>query len=213
VTKKLLALLIVPMLGCAASPERVYDRTKDKVVKIGMMIEKQTKHGLLKGEGICSGSFIDSDGTVLTCAHCFEHEDIKKIFVKMDNGKVSPAFVHVIDKEHDLALLTTLFYHTPYFKLGEDVKRGQEVMAFGSGFGMQHSMNVGYVSNLIVAGLSYVFHSAFILPGNSGGPLVDLHGRLVGVNEASLMMNFLVPAAGYYLAIDLETIKTFLEAH
>jgi serine protease Do len=208
--KKLAVLLLVPMLGCAASPERVYLNTKDKVVKIGMMMERKTAKGTTKGEGICSGVFIDDMGTVLTCAHCLSHIEITKIFVKTDDGQVSRAIPAIIDKKRDLALLVTLFTNTPYMKLGKEVVRGQEVVSFGSGFGLQHTMTVGYVSNLINEGLSYIFHSAFILPGNSGGPLVDLHGKLVGLNEASLMMNFLVPAAGYYIAIDLPVIKAFL---
>ena len=209
--KKLLALLIVPILGCAASPEKVYTHTKDKVVKIGMILDKANKEGKLEHwKGSCSGAFISHSGLVLTCAHCFSDPGITKIFIKTDDGRVSQGFVLKIDTKQDLALVQSFFLYTPYFDLGKEVIRGQKVMSFGSSLGMQHTMTVGYVSNLSTDGLQYIFHTAFILPGNSGGPLVDEHGHLVGVNEANLMLNFLVPAAGYYLAIDLPVVKAFL---
>lgn len=202
--KRLISLvLLLPTLACASRPETVYENSKDKVVKIGLVLSDGR-------EGTCSGSFVDSLGTVLTCAHCLSHEGITKVYIKRENGEVKQAVAAVLDKKHDLALLVTMFNHTPYFHLGKQVKMGQEVLAFGAPLGAQHTMSVGYVENLGKDVLSYIVHSAFILPGSSGGPLVNLKGELIGVNEATIMLNFLVPAAGYYVAIDVSEVRTLL---
>jgi len=204
--KKLLLLLLVTTTVCASREENIYQSSKDKVVKIGMVLA-DGRHG------VCSGAYIDSFGTVLTCAHCIEHEGITKLFVKNESGEYGLGVVSKVDVAHDLALIVTLPKKaTPYFKFGKPVVPGQEVIAFGSPLGQQHTMSVGYVENLSHDIISYVIHSAFILPGNSGGPLVNIHGELVGVNEATVMLNFLVPAAGYYVAISISDVKGFLEA-
>lgn len=202
--KKLISLLLLlPVIACASNPEKIYENSKDKVVKIGMVLADGR-------EGSCSGAFIDTVGTVLTCAHCLSHKEIRKVFVKKDNGEVKQAVAAIIDTKHDLALLVTMFNHTSYFKLGKQVKRGQEVIALGSPLGQQHNISVGYVENLGKDVMAYVIHSAFILPGNSGGPLVNLKGELIGVNKATVMLNFLVPAAGYYIAIDVSEVRNLL---
>lgn len=212
---KISSLLLVGILTtvCSASPESVYKHVHNKVVKVGIVVEKNDNGEVVYGHGVCSGLFIDNNGTVLTCAHCLEHHNLTKIFVKKDDELVTQNVVPLkIDADLDLALLATDFKHTPCFKLGKQAKRGQEVMSFGSGLDLQHTMSVGYVSNLLKYTVTYVLHGAFVVPGNSGGPLMNLHGRLVGVNEAILMLNPFVPAPGYCIAIDVTTIKKFLES-
>jgi S1-C subfamily serine protease len=162
------------------------------------------KHG-----GVCSGGFIDDDGDVLTCAHCFETTP-KKLFVKLSTGKVYLGIVTKLDKKRDLAIVHVVDLYVnsvPYFDIGPEVKIGQQVFAFGSPLAIQNTLSVGWVENTVGR---YVLHSAFINPGNSGGPLVDSHGRLVGINEATVMINFLIPAQGLFIAIDGSEIRSFL---
>lgn len=201
----LLGCLFLSQLGCATSLERLVERSQDKVVKIGVVLADG--HG---GSG--SGVFIDSRGTVLTCAHVVDHIAVTKIFVKLEDGKFYYGVITKLDKKRDLALVKVELTHTPYVKLGPPVIRGQQVLAFGSPLGLVHSTSIGYVENLIKRGLTYIVHGANILPGSSGGPLLDTKGRLVGINEAMLMLNPLVPAPGYYIAIDVEEIESFLRS-
>lgn len=204
--KKLLCLLFLSGCASATSLERLVERTEPKVVKIGIVGKT--------GAGSCSGAFIDSKGTVLTCAHCFQHSDMTKIFIKTTEGSVYPGVIVKIDTDKDLALVYILEKKAnqrfDYFKFGYEVVKGQQVVSFGSPLGIQKTVSVGWVANVIHETKYFVFHSAFISPGSSGGPLVDMKGRLVGVNEAMLRYGFFNIAHGLYMAIDLVTIREFL---
>jgi serine protease Do len=202
--KKTLLLLFIAAMGCATSLERLIERTEDKVVKVGIV--RGDGH---RGSG--SGAFIDDNGTVLTCAHVTRQTENGKIFIKLSNGAVYRGTVIKQDFEKDLSLVSIPLHGNKFFKLGKDVVRGQQVVAFGSPFGEQHSIAVGWVMNIVESAHTYIYHSAHILPGSSGGPLSDLHGRLIGINEAMLMFSIFAPAPGYCVAINIDTIKTFLE--
>lgn len=201
--------LCLTQISCATNLEKVYDRTAPKVVKIGLM----TADGR---EGQCSGAYIDRYGTVLTCAHCISHGGITKIFVKQDGGYYSQGVVFKVSKAKDLALIATLpLNYTPYFTLGEAVHRAQQVLLFGSPLGIQHTVTIGWIENIISGsplGMDHliVFHSAATNGGNSGGPLTDVHGRLIGLGEGVLMANPFVPAQGLGFAVSIEDIKEFL---
>lgn len=184
--------------GYPATPEKMYTRNSDKVVLLHMVGRKQS--------GICSGAFIDKDGLILTCAHCFEGHPTKT-YIKTDSGAVVLAIPLRIDKERDLAVLWTGLDNTPFFPLGDTVKVGQRVYAFGSPLGIQSTMSIGYVENL---GKHLIIHSAFVSPGNSGGPLVNEAGQLVGINEAIVMVNVFMPAQGLFIAINDKQIRDFL---
>lgn len=185
--------------GYPDNPEKMYTRNSDKVVLLHMIGPKES--------GVCSGSFIDKYGLILTCAHCFEGHPAKT-FIKMESGAVVLAIPLRIDKERDLAVLWTGLDNTPFFPLGDKVRVGQRVYSFGSPVGIQSTMSIGYVENL---GKKIIIHSAFISPGNSGGPLVNEDGQLVGVNEATIMVNVFMPAQGLFIAINSNQIKDFLD--
>lgn len=207
--KKLLLVLLLPVLGCATNLEKVYNKTAPKVVKLGFITD-DNRHG------VCSGAYIDSYGTVLTCAHCVAHKGIIKIFVKQEDESYSFGVVTKISQAKDLALISSLPMHfTPYFELGQPVHQAQQVLLFGSPLMIQHMVTIGWVENILdgkVLGLNHllVFHSAATNGGNSGGPLTDTKGRLVGIGEGTLMSNPFVPAEGLGFAVSLEDIKEFL---
>lgn len=205
ITWALLAIIFgcLAKLSFAANLEKLVKETEPKVVKIGIVTDK--------GHGVCSGSFISSTGIVLTCAHCFSEDGIRKVFIKTADEKVYPAALLAIDEGKDLALIvpdsTGPF---PYFNFGKEPQRGQQVLSFGSPLGVQHTITVGWVDNVIKQA-QIILHSAFVNPGNSGGPLVDTSGKLVGVNEAMLRMDIFELAHGLYLAIDIIKVKQFLQ--
>lgn len=204
--KSTLFFILFITTGCyGSSVESVVKKSEDKVVKIGIVGEK--------GEGIGSGAVISSDGAVITCDHLFWHP-YNKIFVKTSDGTVYNGVIEKESKIKDLALVriqfTEKFPHFKHFLFGKDAKKGQQVVSFGSPLGLQGTISVGWIENILEKTDLLLIHSAFVNPGNSGGPLVDLHGRLVGVNEAVLMQNFFFPAQGLYIAISVETVKEFL---
>jgi serine protease Do len=194
------AVLLIP---CGTRVERVIKSSESKVVKIGVVGE-----GV---RGVCSGAIMSHTGIVLTCAHCFP-KGTKKVFIKPSDGRALLAQPLLIDTKRDLALIAPVHYsgEFPCFRMGDEPKIGQQVISMGSPLGIQGTAGVGYVSNLIKDKYFYVIHSAFINPGNSGGPLIDLKGRLIGINESMLRVDIFEIAQGLYIAIDLKTIKDFL---
>lgn len=201
--KKTLVLLLLSSYAFATSLEQVITISEPKVVKVGVVTDK--------GAGVCSGALISSTGIVLTCAHCFSHNGIKKVFIKTSEGQAYPAALLAIDPSRDLALIVpNVLGPFPYFKLGYEPVRGQQVVSFGSPLGIQHTATIGWVNNLIKQTYIYIYHSAFINPGSSGGPLVDLDGKLVGINQAIINYGNNQQAQGLYVAIDVITVKDFL---
>ena len=201
-TRTILAGIMLLSVGCLAmSPKKMYNRNNDKVVMLHMV-------GLKTG-GICSGAFIDDDGMVLTCAHCFHIKD-EKIYVKTSGGDVYRSALVRIDPVRDLALVWTGANDVPFLPLGNNVHTGEVVYAFGSPLGIQNTMSVGWVENSLNDVKKIILHSAAVNPGNSGGPLVDERGQLVGVNEAILMQNPFMEAQSLFVAIDVSEVKAFL---
>jgi serine protease Do len=161
-----------------------------------------------------SGFFITADGEILTNNHVVEDAD--KIEVVLQNGDSLPAELVGADPATDLALLrVTGGDNHPYLPLGsaEQLRVGEWVMAAGNPMDMDHTITVGVVSGKgRVLGLSnrsfenYIQTDAAINFGNSGGPLVNLSGQVVGINTA-------INARGQNLgfAVPVEIAKSILD--
>jgi|ERR1700690_4196138 len=198
---KLITLLCIPTLVFASSIESVIKKAEPKVVQLEI-----TKSD---GEGVCSGAFVTDTGIILTCAHCFSGK-VKRVIIVTSTGRRFPAQPLLISKIRDLAVIAPLNYQGkfPYFKLGKEVRIGQQVISLGSPLGMQHTATVGWINNIVKQKVyTYLWHSAFINPGNSGGPLINMEGKLVGVNQAMIRYDFFQVAQGIYVAISLKTIR------
>ncbi len=117
--------------------------------------------------------------------------------------------------ENDLALLKiedTLKGPLPTVPLGDsdEVKQGQRVFAVGSPLGLERSVSEGIVSlrNRLIEGRLHIQTTAEISPGNSGGPLFNYRGEVVGVNNMKVVAT---GAEGLGFAIPVESVKTFLK--
>lgn len=141
------------------------------------------------GEGVGSGFVISDDGFIVTNAHVVEGGD--KITVQFpDDTEVEAALIG-LDTRTDVALVKINKTGLDYVKLGDsdNLKVGQWVLAIGSPFGVfDYSATKGIVSALAreMPGDSYVPFiqtDVAVNPGNSGGPLFDLSGHVVGVNS------------------------------
>jgi len=126
-----------------------------------------------------------------------------KIYLK-DNTQLTANLVK-ISKHHDLALLKLEGYTTPSLPLGNDrkMRQGSKVFAVGSPLGMRDSVTSGIIARRKEA---YLVTDAQILPGNSGGPLLNESGEVVGVNTLKFAEN--VIAKGFGLAIPASVLKT-----
>lgn len=157
-------------------------------------------------EGSGSGVVIAPDGYILTNSHVVD--GARRIEVTLNDGTTLGAQLVGQDPATDLALVRALGYGLPYAELGDSaaLKAGQLVIAIGNPLGFQSTVSTGVISAL-GRGLrsqegrlieNVIQHTAPLNPGNSGGPLVDSRGRVVGINTAIIAMaqgiGFAVPA-------------------
>src|SRR5688572_720345 len=149
-----------------------------------------------------SGVIVDPDGYIVTNAHVVA--GAQRLQVEMPipvtgtsilatRSRTMPATIVGIDTETDLAVLRVSGPGlTPLaFGNSDDLQPGQLVLALGSPFGLHNSVSLGVVSAAArqlepESPMIYVQTDAAINPGSSGGPLVDLSGRVVGINTLIL---------------------------
>ncbi len=149
-----------------------------------------------------SGVIINSEGYILTNEHVIHNADPDKITVKLPDGREFPGKVTGSDPRSDLAVVKIQGKNLPAAKLGDSskLKVGQWVMAMGNPFGFllndpQPTLTVGVVSALnrslsgtpLGRGKFYeglIQTDAAINKGNSGGPLVNSQGEVIGINVA-----------------------------
>jgi serine protease Do len=161
--------------------------------------------------GLGSGFLLDSDGYIITNNHVVE--DASEVKVKLDDKRELVAKVIGTDKQTDLALLKIDAKNLQHVTLGDSDKLrvGDDVVAVGNPFGLGRTVTSGIVSALardINAGpyVDFIQTDAAINRGNSGGPLFDTAGNVVGVNSAIYSPNG--GSVGVGFAIPSNTVKT-----
>ncbi len=142
-------------------------------------------------EGMGSGVIVSKDGYILTNNHVVNGAD--EILISLADGRELNAKVVGADPKTDLAVIKVDAKDLPAitFADSEKVEVGDRVLAIGNPFGIGQTVTSGMVSALgrATLGLDYedfIQTDAAINPGNSGGALVDVKGRLVGINTAIL---------------------------
>jgi len=139
-----------------------------------------------------SGVIISADGFIATNNHVVDHAD--RLTVTLSDGREFTAHVVGRDPQTDIAVIKVEAKDLPSitFAASAKVEVGDRVLAIGNPFGIGESVTAGIVSakgrraNLGIAYEDFIQTDAAINPGNSGGALVDLDGRLVGINTAIL---------------------------
>jgi S1-C subfamily serine protease len=142
------------------------------------------------GFGIGSGFVYDDDGLIFTAAHVVSGSE--EVEVRFSDGRTATGTVVARDLDQDVAVVSTDASDLIAAPLsGEEVRVGQTAIVVGSPFGLEQSVTVGIVSGLdrsldvvgrAITGL--IQTDAAINVGNSGGPLADGSGRVVGINIA-----------------------------
>jgi serine protease Do len=136
--------------------------------------------------GIGSGFIVSPDGYILTNAHVVA--DASEVTVKLTDRREFVAKVIGVDKRSDVALIKIAAAGLPVVHLGESSKLrpGQWVIAIGSPFGFENSVTAGVVSAtarpLDETYVPFIQTDAAVNPGNSGGPLFNVDGQVIGIN-------------------------------
>ena len=203
--------------------EAVIKRARQSVVLLSMNPNVDPETDPSK-TGLCSGVVIDDIGHVLTNFHCTYNQKFLRLFYHdKDDWQNYEVKVIGIDPLADLALLEVIDKEEPipYLKFADDTKdieAGQEVFALGHPMGMVWTVTRGIVSSTE----RYARHpfvkaiqtDAAINKGNSGGPLMNMKGEIVGIN--ALIISKISENAGVGLAIrgDIvqESVKSMLIA-
>lgn len=205
-----LAIPLAPQVFAKADPqiEAAVQAVYPALVRIHVVAEEGGGGRMQKGRASGSGTIISPDGYILTNHHVAGHAT--RITVRLADRQELKATLVGTDALADLAILkidkkdlrapeTPL----PAAKFGDSsaLEVGDPVLAMGSPAGLSQSVTQGIVANteMIAPGgamrldgesvgelVRWIGHDAVIFPGNSGGPLVNLKGEIVGVNEVGI---------------------------
>ena len=164
-------------------------------------------------EGAGSGIVLDQAGHILTNYHVIQ--DVRQVQVTLHNGQSYDATFVGADQINDLAVIRV---EAPFdllipVKLGDssDLKVGMNVYAIGNPFGLERTLTRGCISSLNrslkIHGdrsiKSIIQIDAAVNPGNSGGPVLDSHGRMIGINTAIYSKTGQSSGVGFAIPVNL----------
>src|SRR5690606_26449643 len=187
------------------------DKVKNAVVKIDVY---KKVNGKFRAAGSGSGFIFSSDGLIFTNSHVVHGAD--RIMVGLLNENEIEATLVGEDPDTDLAILKIYTDGYSVAKLGDasTLQIGQFVIAIGNPYGYQHTVTTGVVSALgrtlqTQSGRlvdNVIQSDAALNPGNSGGPMINTDGEVIGVNTAIIQ-----GAQGLSFSVDIDTAKAIAE--
>jgi S1-C subfamily serine protease len=206
-------------------PRAIYDRLAPGVVTVISLFGDEDAPLGSQGGGLGSGFVLDGDGFIATNTHVVTNgqrlSQARDVFVDFADGNRVPARIVGTDPNADVALLKVEpegLSLTP-LELGQmdELQVGDPVAAIGSPFGEEQSLSVGVISALDrnIASLTdfgigdAIQTDAAINRGNSGGPLLDAHGRVIGINAQ--IRTTTGEGAGVGFAVPVDTVRRSLD--
>lgn len=201
---------------------KIFDDMQDLIISVSesvkptvVHIEVVKKHNTQRYETLGSGLIISEDGYILTNDHVVDK--YVSVLVTLESKLEYPAEVVGTDKLTDLALLKIEVPEGEDLKVArlgnsDSVKVGEWVISVGNPYGFDRTVSFGIISGKgRVLNLpdnapllnDFIQTDAAIDPGSSGGPLVDLHGQVIGINSIGVgrMQGFTIPIN---IAIDVK---------
>jgi serine protease Do len=182
--------------------------TQQDVARIADTLRELTVgvHGqadIRTGEG--AGVIWHPDGLVVTNAHCIRQRDIG---IRTAGGELLDAEIVAHERELDLALLEVprLRGHSPKLADVESLRAGEVLIAYGHPLGVRGALALGVLHAVVrdrrTGAPRWICADIRLAPGNSGGPLVDAAGRIVGINTMIV--------GGLGLAIPTSVVQQFV---
>jgi S1-C subfamily serine protease/regulator of sirC expression with transglutaminase-like and TPR domain len=186
----------------SVSVEKLTERVRNSVV----VVTSSGRDG--RRENVGTGFVVSADGLIATNFHVLGEG--RGVHVQLADGRrVDVTAVHASDRALDLAVVRVDAKNLPALELGnsDEVRQGQNVIALGNPHGLKYSVVSGVVSGVReMEGRPMLQLAMPVEPGNSGGPLVDMQGRVQGVLT---MKSLVTPKLGFALSINL--LKPLLE--
>lgn len=190
----LLSILLLPLSAEAADHRRLFKRVDPSVVVL-YTVEREvapgTRAGQVASNGLGSGVLVDDQGHVMTAAHVVQTADL--VQAEFVDGFKTTAVVVASDPSKDVALvkLDKLPESIKPAKVGDsdEVEVGEEIIVIGAPYGLSHTLTTGHISarhrndDALMSGVNAeTFQTdAAINRGNSGGPVFNLNGEVIGI--------------------------------
>ena len=170
-------------------------------------------------QGMGSGFIVESDGVILTNAHVLEGAD--EVRVRLIDRREFKGKVVGVDKPTDIAVVKIDAKGLPTVKLGDprSIKVGEWVVAIGSPFGFENTVTAGIVSatsRSLPDGtyVPFIQTDAAVNPGNSGGPLFNMKGEVIGINSQIYSRTGGYQGLAFAIPVDVAAdVKTQLVQH
>jgi S1-C subfamily serine protease len=219
--KRLLILPILVFFSCTAaidakSLDRVFNKVNPSVVVIFTKergYSRKAPGEMLTSGSLGSGFVVSKDGLIMTAAHVVQVAD--EVMVQFLDGTQADAKVLGADKAADVALLKLDKLPSTIFvaKLGDsdNVKVGDQVFVVGAPHGLFHTLTVGYISGRRSPGsfskkllpLEFLQTDAAINTGNSGGPMFNRKGEVIGIVSSILSKSGGFEGVGFAASINV----------
>ncbi len=183
-------VLLIDISPVFSAPVQILAQARTREQGDACQSTKQAVVTIYAGPEIGSGSIVSPDGLVITNLHVVSEvmggRGQKRVSVRAADGNRYPGQVIATDRQYDLALIQLgARDQFPFVPLSSgNVQSGQKVCAIGSPFGRPGVLTRGTLSKIRQNG--DLQSNVVLNPGNSGGPLLNLQGEMIGVNKAIL---------------------------
>jgi serine protease Do len=200
------------------SLSRVFQKVNSAVVLIVAMQRPQSPHEAKPPATVSSGVVVSKDGEVMTAAHSVYVSD--NIIVQFIDGRSVKAGVVSLSSEADVALLKleTIPENMTVARLGDSDKSqvGDQALVIGAPYGIGHTLTVGHISGRRISKtvcqqlkpFEFIQTDAAINQGNSGGPMFNVDGKVIGI--VSRILSSSGGSMGLGFAVSINTAKQLL---
>ncbi|MEY5026704.1 MAG: hypothetical protein RLZZ244_2232 [Verrucomicrobiota bacterium] len=178
---------VVPSVVSITTQKRIRQQVPYQLSLLQLLLGGRLEQPEQVERGLGSGVIVTKDGHILTNHHVVA--DMDQILVKLTDGRTEPADLVGVDPQADIAVLK-IKGPVEALVLGDSdkVRVGQPVFAVGNPFGLEETVSQGIISAkgraVPDSGVSLLQTDAAVNQGNSGGPLLNVRGEVIGINSA-----------------------------